>query len=158
MKTIWFDMDGTLFDLYGVDEWLEKLRASDSTPYRDALPLIRFSHFARLVNALQRKGYRIGVISWLSKCGTPEYNLEVTAVKREVLKKRLPSVAWNEVHIVPYGTPKEDYCQDFEDILFDDEIQNRANWLSKGGMAFDEKNIIEILKKVLTNSCLYDTI
>ena len=147
-KTIWFDMDGTLFDLYGVDEWLEKLRANDSTPYRDALPLIRFSYFARLLNALQRKGYRIGVISWLSKCGTPEYNLEVTAVKMEVLKKRLPSVTWNEVHIVPYGTEKSNFAK-AEDILFDDEMHNRMEWSNAGGIALDEKNILNILKLLL---------
>lgn len=158
MKKIWFDMDGTLFDLYGVNNWLEKLKSCDSSPYREAKPLIRFSHLARVLNALQKKGYHIGIISWLSRESSPQYSLEVTAAKMEVLKKRLPSVYWNEIHIIPYGTPKENYCKDFEDILFDDEIQNRANWLSKGGMAFDEKNILEILKKVLTNDCLYDII
>ena len=158
MKKIWFDMDGTLFDLYGVDNWLEKLISYDSSPYREAEPLVRFSHLARVLNTLQKKGYYIGIISWLSRESTPQYDIEVTAAKMEALKKHLPSVHWNEVHIIPYGEPKEKYCKDFEDILFDDEIQNRANWLSKGGMAFDEKNIIEILKKVLTNSCLYDII
>ena len=36
MKQIWFDMDGTLADLYGVENWLEKLRASDPSPYAEA--------------------------------------------------------------------------------------------------------------------------
>ena len=26
---IWFDMDGTIADLYGVEDWLPKLRAYD---------------------------------------------------------------------------------------------------------------------------------
>lgn len=30
--TIWFDMDGTIADLYGVDGWLEMLIAEDPTP------------------------------------------------------------------------------------------------------------------------------
>ena len=28
--TIWFDMDGTLFDLYSVENWLEYLQNEDT--------------------------------------------------------------------------------------------------------------------------------
>ena len=31
-KTLVFDMDGTIADLYGVEGWLEMLRAEDETP------------------------------------------------------------------------------------------------------------------------------
>ena len=148
MKKIWFDMDGTLFDLYGVDNWLEKLISCDSSPYRDAEPLIRFSHLARVLNALQRKGYHIGIISWLSKESTPQYNLEVTAVKMEALKMHLPSVHWNEIHIIPYGENKSQYAEKY-DILFDDEMHNRISWNEAGGIALDEKNILGILKILL---------
>lgn len=154
--TIWFDMDGTIADLYGVDNWLSKLKDYDSSPYRDAVPLIRFCEFAKILHKLQKKGYNIGIISWLSKDKNIQYDEMVTFAKRKWLEKHLPSVNWDNIIIIPYGFPKEKYCLSFEDILFDDEIQNRANWLSKGGLAFDEKNIISILKKVLTNECLYD--
>ena len=72
--TINFDMDGTIADLYGVENWLPMLRAEDETPYIMAKPLLRFSALARILNRLQREGYRLGIISWLSKCGTEEYN------------------------------------------------------------------------------------
>ena len=36
MRTIWFDMDGTIANLYGVENWLPKLRAHDASPYADA--------------------------------------------------------------------------------------------------------------------------
>lgn len=140
--TLFFDMDGTLFDLYGVEDWLPKLRAEDASPYLEAKPLLRFATFARTLNAIQRKGIQIGIISWLSKGGSPEYNLEVTAAKMEVLKRRLPSVKWDYVHIVPYGTPKQNYATE-EDILFDDEDKNRAEW---EGLSFNEENILNILK------------
>jgi len=64
--TIWFDMDGTLADLYGVENWLPMLRASDPTPYMVARPLVNLSALARVLNRLQREGYEIGVISWTS--------------------------------------------------------------------------------------------
>ena len=35
-RKIYFDMDGTIADLYGVDNWLEMLINEDATPYRVA--------------------------------------------------------------------------------------------------------------------------
>lgn len=141
--TINFDMDGTIADLYGVENWLEMLIAENTTPYAEALPLLRLSALARKLNALQRNGYNLAVISWLSKCGTPEYNKAVAEVKRAWLAKHLPSVNWDRITIVPYGTPKQNFCQNPLDILFDDEEHNRNNWT---GRAYDVQNIMEILR------------
>lgn len=141
--TIFFDMDGTIADLYGVGGWLDYLIASDTLPYEIALPLVRLNSLARILNRLQRQGYRIGIISWLSKNGNDEYNTAVETVKRNWLKKHLPSVSFDEIHIVKYGTPKEIYAKTFEDILFDDEKKNRDTWTGK---AFDVDQILKILK------------
>ena len=143
--TINFDMDGTIADLYGVDNWLEMLIAEDAFPYETAEPLLRLSALARRLNSLQKNGYNLAVISWLSKSGTDEYNAEVEAVKRKWLAKHLPSVKWDAIHIVPYGTPKQDFCGNSLDILFDDEARNRENWT---GRAYDVNNIMEILKEI----------
>jgi histidinol phosphatase-like enzyme len=141
--TIFFDMDGTIADLYGVENWLDYLIASDTLPYAIAKPLLRLSSLARVLNRLQREGYRIGVISWLSKSGTAEYNNAVTETKKNWLKKHLASVSFDEIHIVKYGTPKQMFARTENDILFDDEEKNRNNWTGK---AFDVNAIIEILK------------
>lgn len=143
--TINFDMDGTIVNFYGVPNWLDSLIASDSTPYATALPLLRLSTLARKLNELQRKGYRLAIISWLSKSGTEEFNKEVTEVKREWLKKHMPSVQWDEIHIVPYGTPKGTFSHGSTDILFDDEKPNRDNWV---GFAYDAQNIMEVLRNL----------
>ena len=142
--TIWFDMDGTIADLYGVENWLPMLRASDPAPYMLAKPLVRLSALARVLNRLQAEGYEIGVISWLSKTGTPRYNAEVTAAKYAWLAKHLPSVDFDEIHIVPYGTPKQIFAKP-NDILFDDEERNRNDWT---GTAFDVNNIMGVLKSL----------
>ena len=141
--TIFFDMDGTIADLYGVDNWLDYLIASDTLPYAIAKPLLRLSSLARVLNRLQREGYRIGVISWLSKSGTEEYNNAVTEVKKNWLKKHLASVHFDEINIVKYGTPKQMFARTENDILFDDEEKNRNNWTGK---AFDVNAILETLK------------
>ena len=143
--TINFDMDGTIADLYGVENWLAMLIAEDTTPYANARPLLRLSALARKLNELQRNGYDLAVISWLSKSGSEEYNEAVTAVKMKWLAQHLPSVHWDRVTIVPYGTPKQNFCENPLDILFDDEERNRANWT---GRAYDVQNIMEILKEI----------
>ncbi len=141
--TIFFDMDGTIADLYGVKNWLDYLIASDTLPYEIAKPLVKLNSLARILNRLQRNGYKIGVISWLSKSGTDDYDRAVTETKRNWLKKHLASVNFDEIHIVKYGTPKQMFAKTANDILFDDEEKNRINWTGK---AFDVDSIIEILK------------
>ena len=143
--TINFDMDGTIADLYGVENWLDYLIAENTFPYANAKPLVRLNLLARRLNTLQRNGYEIAVISWLSKSGTEEYNRAVTEVKMAWLKKHLPSVNWNRITIVPYGTPKENFCNNPLDVLFDDEERNRTNWTGK---AYDVQNILEILAEM----------
>ena len=141
--TINFDMDGTIADLYGVDNWLEYLINENPYPYEYAEPLLRLSALARKLNALQRNGYDLAIISWLSKSGSEAYNEIVTEAKMAWLAKHLPSVAWDRITIVPYGTPKQNFCENPLDILFDDEAKNRDNWT---GRAYDVENIMEILR------------
>ena len=141
--TIFFDMDGTIADLYGVENWLDYLIASDALPYEIAKPLIRLNALARVLNRLQKQGYKVGVISWLAKNSDTDYDEKVTRAKKEWLKKHLTSVNFDEIHIVKYGTPKQTFAKTENDILFDDEEKNRNDWTGK---AFDVNKIIEILK------------
>ena len=143
--TINFDMDGTIADLYGVDNWLEYLINEDVYPYANAQPLLRLCTLARKLNALQRAGYDLAIVSWLSKSGSRAYNDAVTVAKLAWLRKHLPSVNWDRITIVPYGTPKQNFCETPFDILFDDEGKNRDNWT---GIAYDVQNIMEVLKNL----------
>lgn len=139
-KAIYFDMDGTIANLYGVDNWLDYLTQYDSTPYEIAKPMLNMSVLARILNRLQRKGYIIGIISWLSKTSTPEYGEKVRQAKINWLKKHLKSVKFDSIQIVDYGTPKYTLGKG---ILFDDEIKNRDAW---GENAYDVDNILGVLK------------
>lgn len=140
---ICFDMDGTIADLYGVENWLEMLINGDATPYAIAKTLVNMNILARYLNKLQKKGYEIGIISWLSKNSTKEYDEKVTKAKKNWLKTHLSSVKWNFIEIVNYGTDKNIVCEDTNSILFDDEVTNRTNW---NGKAFDVDNIFGVLK------------
>ena len=141
-KEICFDMDGTLADFYGVEGWLDYLDNFDATPYTLAKPLVNMSALARVLNNRQKKGYKLKIISWLSKTGSDDFNAEVTQAKIAWLRQHLPSVHFDEIIIVEYGTPKQMFGNG---ILFDDEKPNRDNW---NGVAYDVDNILEILKNL----------
>lgn len=140
--TIFFDMDGTIANLYSVPNWLNSVRNFDPTPYKEAEALVRLSALAKRLNNLQKMGYKLGIISWLSKESTPEYDKAVTTAKMEWLKKHLKSVEWDTIHIVPYGTPKANFKTTKYDFLLDDEQSNLDNW---GEYAFDATEIFDVL-------------
>ena len=142
-KVIWFDMDGTITDLYGVDNWLDKLQAADESPYMNAPVMLNMNTLARYLNRARELGYQIGIISWLSKVSSTEYDMKVTAAKKKWLSNHLHSVAWDFIHIVPYGTPKSTFIVTKEDILFDDEKPNRDNW---NGVACQPSQIMSVLR------------
>lgn len=145
-QTIWWDMDGTIANLYAVENWLSMLRDYDPTPYAKAKVMHNMSVLARYMNKAQKMGYRIGIISWLSKSSTIKYDAEVTAAKIEWLHKHLNSVQFDLINIVSYGTPKENFMETDDDILFDDEQCNRDNWR---GDAYEPDQIFEILKALV---------
>ena len=140
---ICFDMDGTIANLYGVENWLEMLINHNPAPYEKADTLVNMNSLARLLNNLQKKGYKIGIVSWLSKIPNSDYDMKVTNAKKKWLSTHLKSVKFDEIHIVAYGTPKSSMVNFPKGILFDDESNNRNEWK---GTAFDVDNIIEILK------------
>ena len=146
MRTIWWDMDGTIANLYAVDNWLPMLRAEDTTPYEKAEVMWNMSQLARLMNQVQLMGYKLGIISWTSKGGSASYNEAVKQAKLNWLKKHLASVSWDRVYVVKYGTPKSLVMDTEDDILFDDEEPNRDAWL---GHAFEPEMMIKVLKHLL---------
>lgn len=145
---ICFDMDGTIADLYAVPDWLDKLRAEDASPYRDAEPLVDMEELAAVLNVLIDQGWEIRVISWLSMSGSKAYNAEVRKAKREWLEKyNFPA---NKIHLVQYGTTKANCVRKQAEfaILIDDNEKVRDGWHL--GDTIDPMNddIIECLREL----------
>ena len=147
-KAIYFDMDGTLADLYAVEGWLDKLQAEDVSPYVEARCLLNMQALAHRLNTLQRKGYRLGIISWLALGGSADYGDAVTAAKQRWLRQHLGSVQWDEIHIVPFGISKSEVVTVKNGYLFDDNADVRREWEKKNGhgWAFDATNILSVLE------------
>jgi hypothetical protein len=138
---IWFDMDGTIADLYGVRDWLPAILARDTRPYEIARGIGNLAHIARLLNKAQANGHEIGIISWTAKVDDLDYNKRVTTAKREWLHKHLPTVTWDEIKVVRFGTDKKTVTGG--GILFDDEEPNRTAW---GTGAYEPREIVRVLK------------
>ena len=142
-----FDMDGTIADLYAVENWLADLRNFSTRPYAEAAPMMNFSSLARQLNAAQRKGAKLVIISWSSKESNEVFDHEIMVAKVGWLAEHLPSVHWDKINVVPYGTNKAEVCGvDGEDfILFDDEEHNHAAWEVMEGLAFNPSDITALL-------------
>lgn len=141
---IWFDMDGTIADLYGVDGWLEMLIAHDATPYTIAKPLVNLNTLAKLMHKAQRNGFEICIVSALAKNSTAEYDEKVKIAKIKWLKKHLASVTFDEIRFVPYTFTKND-VNNGSDILFDDEDRHLTAWT---GTAIHASKILEALQAI----------
>lgn len=147
MKKIYFDMDGTIADFYGVDGWLDSILKRQTKPYREAKPLINMRILGNEIKRLQKNGYSIGIISWLAKGSTQEYDMRVQKTKIKWLQRHLGSVQFDEIHIVEYGTPKQEVGSG---ILFDDEKQNRIEWNKiDENFAFNANNILQVLENLV---------
>ena len=141
---IWFDMDGTIADLYGVENWLKMLIAHDETPYAIAKPIVNLSVLARLMNKVQRKGFEICIVSALAKDSTAEYDERVRNAKVKWLTNHLKSVHFDEIRFVPYWYTKNN-VNTGSDILFDDEERHLEKWT---GIAVNANKMIETLKAI----------
>lgn len=147
MKTIWFDMDGTIADFYGVHNWLDYLKKEDTTPYEIAKPIHDYNTINDILNVLRKNGYSIGIISYVSHSASAEYASRTAIVKNNWLKANFPAV--DIIHICTKETPKSAfYCEG--DYLVDDEDKNLDDWRRAGGSAIRaDKRMLNKLKKII---------
>lgn len=146
-KYIYFDMDGTFYDLYGFEGWLECILSEKTDCYTKAKLLVDFYYFTNELYKLKEKGYKLGIITWLSKHATKQYQNKVRNAKYRYINKHFPNL-FDEVHIMQYGKNKSIYCHGKNYILFDDEENNRIQWKQKKGIAYNVTNIIDILQNL----------
>lgn len=143
-KMIVFDMDGTIANLYGVENWLDDLIAENTRPYEIAEPFYNMDKLTALLNNLKTKGWKIAITSWTAKNGTKQYNKAVRQAKINWLAKY--NFPYDEIHIVKYGTKKQTCTKakaDFQ-ILIDDDKKVRDTW-TLGTTVNAKYNIIPFL-------------
>lgn len=155
IKMICFDMDGTIADLYSVENWLPMLRAFDPTPYEIAEPMWNMAELANLLRQAQAIGIEIRIITWLSKDTNTEYDRAVREAKRNWLTAQ--GFPFDHFHGVQYGATKADsirrYLAENETaILFDDNAKVRSGWHMGEAIDPTETNILEVLADILSQN------
>lgn len=167
-RIICFDMDGTIADLYGVENWLAKLRQEDTSPYEDAEPLVDMDKLNQVCALLQKAGWEIQVITALSKDASPEFKKAIREAKRAWLEKW--GFIYDNFHGIDYKTPKcEVIRRDMpcgmktlhavqknsgildipEAILIDDESRHTDRWGWGRTINPTTEDIIETLRSLL---------
>lgn len=150
-KILVFDMDGTIADLYGVENWLTDLRNENPRPYINAEPLYDMDILVSLLESFKMLGWKIVVTSWLSKESSKEYDKQVRMAKMDWLKRY--DFPFDEIHLVKYGTTKANCTRKLGgyQILVDDNEQVRKGW-SLGDTIDAKEDIIEkLIDLLLTN-------
>lgn len=128
VKMLVFDMDGTIANLYGVNGWLDDLRAENPRPYIEAEPMWDMRELADALTALH---IEIRVVTWLSKDSSEAYKDEVRKAKLDWLKAQ--GFPFDKFHGIRYGATKADsvrkyLAEDETAILFDDNAKIRNGW------------------------------
>jgi hypothetical protein len=148
MKALYWDMDGTIYDFYNTEGYVEMLENEELTPYTCGGTLCDMQALNDLMKKFIKQGFTIGVISWTARNGSKEYNSRVRKVKREWIKKNLPCAT--EIHVVKYGTPKHKVAKIKDAILIDDDARVRAQWEKTNNPTIDAtKDILKELEKIL---------
>lgn len=149
-KTICFDMDGTIADLYNFPNWLKKLRNYDATPYQMAKPMWDMERLHQALETLRGQGWEVTIITWLSKdCENFMYDREVRRAKREWCKKW--GITYDHFHGVKYGTKKSSCLRKHYEqaILFDDNHAVRETWTIGDTVDPTAVDIIEYLENLI---------
>ena len=147
-KILVFDMDGTIADLYGVDNWLEDLRAESPRPYINAKPLYEMDVLNSLLEIFKDNGWKIIVTTWLAKGSSKEYDKLVREAKLAWLEKY--NFPYDEIHLVKYGTTKANCTRKLGgfQVLVDDNDLVRNGW-TLGDVINANENIMEKLFDLL---------
>ena len=153
---IYFDLDGTVFDLYGKPNWLELLESENPDAFKgEFLPEINLTELHKVVFELWMNGVEFGVITWLPMNASPEYQTESAKAKSEWVRKNMGFVT--EFNAIPYGVPKQKAIQQRAKkmYLIDDNSEVCAMWETnkqrKAVNVNKDFTVVHALKKILEN-------
>ena len=115
-------MDGTIANLYGIENWLPRLRAEDKTIFLECEPMISEKE---LLDKFPTENFEMKILSMTPLNATENYCLDVINQKNEWLNKYFPSITKRIYK--PYGHNKN-LKNSKNAILIDDSEPIRNSW------------------------------
>lgn len=153
---VYFDMDGTIFDLYGKNDWLETLRNERAGAFLGKfLPEIDIEKFYKVCQKLLGKGVQFGIITWLPMQASPEYEQICTEEKRKWTQENVPFIT--EFNCASYGIPKQNCIQKRAQKMFliDDNVEVCRTWATAKQRTAINVNetftVVNALEQILTD-------
>lgn len=155
MKKLYFDLDGTVANLYGEKKWLEKLRNEEKGLFLNLKPLYDMNVITDLVDELIEMDWEINVITWTPMFCSDEYHKQVTEEKEMWIKNLFPCVS--NIACQRYGEPKQNapIKRAQEMILIDDNKEVCEMWNTekrRKSIITNGSDLIEILEKLVHKS------
>lgn len=132
-NVIYFDLDGTVYPLYNLPNWLEEIHAKHASIFSHDCAVGNIAEIQRVCYELKAMGWKIGVITWAPKHVDvyDEFFDEVVQAKRDWVKKWLPMVDDDCFVVQAYGSFKgraTDCNSSGDKVLIDDNKICRAEW------------------------------
>lgn len=150
IKALVFDMDGTIADFYGVENWLSDIRSENPAPYLNAEPLFDMITLVSLLERARELGIKVIIDTWLAKDSSEEFKTETRKAKRDWLNKY--NFPYDNFHGIQYGRTKADAIRNYiseEAILFDDNEQVRKGWTLGRTVDPTKEDIISVIENLL---------
>ena len=151
MKNVYFDMDGTVYDLYNLPDWLVKLR-NEISPFLDTESLVDIKTMAHLINVLKIQGNTFGIITWLPRDASERFEETCADDKAAILERDFGTDTFDTFEAIKFGTPKHTTVGrplTREDVLIDDNWEVLSEWTEAGGTGVHASKLITYLYSIL---------
>lgn len=123
-KIVYFDMDGTLADLYGVTNVFKRLDALDANVYSEAKPI---DTYINMLKEFKNMGYKVIILSCLGMISDKQFDKDTIHNKGLWLDKYVGKQYIDERIYIPNTKHKEQYINEYG-ILVDDDDKVLMNW------------------------------
>lgn len=125
-KIVYFDMDGTLADLYGVTNVFKRLDTLDANVYLEAKPI---NTYINMLKEFKHMGYKIIILSCLGMISDKQFDKDTIHNKGIWLDKYIGKEYIDERIYIPNTKHKESYINMYGNgILVDDDERVLINW------------------------------
>ena len=148
-KKIFFDLDGTVADLYNKEGWLEDIQ-NELPIFENLKPIIDMQELEGFCMKLKARGYGIGIITWLPMHASEQYESACALEKRKWVSKYMPYI--DEFYALRYGTPKQNasFIRGTLNYLIDDNQEVGKMWEERNNhlaVKVSEGNTLEEVTK-----------
>lgn len=152
MKNIYFDMDGTIADLYAYPNWLEHLQ-NEQSDFERLAPMVDMVVLNVLMAELKKTDKAVfSIATWLPMNASEDFEETCADDKIEWVFAHFGTELYKNMHCMKYGTPKHT-CVGRKltknDVLVDDNMEVLTEWIQAGGTGVVAHELLNYLYELL---------